>query len=92
MVKEAKTKIHQVGSRHTVYLPKGLVEDSAFPFKSMEPLIVRIDGERLIVEKDAKREKSIKKGYKYKEGLMYRGKNDTKRCFGDYEGDGDLQG
>ena len=51
MVKEAKTKIHQVGSRHTVYLPKNLVEDSAFPFKPMETLIVRIDGRRLIIER-----------------------------------------
>jgi RNase P/RNase MRP subunit p29 len=55
MVKETKTKIHQVGSRHTVYLPKDLIEDSAFPFKPMEPLVVRIDGERLIVERSQRK-------------------------------------
>lgn len=58
MVKEIKTKIHQVGSRHTIYLPKNLVEDSAFPFKPMEPLVARIDGEKLILEKDTKERKT----------------------------------
>jgi len=43
MVKESRTKIHQVGSRHTIYLQKSLVEDSAFPFKAGEPLLVRIE-------------------------------------------------
>jgi len=51
MVKEAKTKINQVGSRHTIYLQKSLVEDSNFPFKPGEPLIIRIEGDRLIVER-----------------------------------------
>lgn len=51
LVKEAQTKIHQSKSHHTIYLVKDLVSDSAFPFKPKEPLIVRIDGNRLIVEK-----------------------------------------
>jgi hypothetical protein len=51
MVKESHTKIHQVGSRHTIYLQKILVEDSAFPFKPGEPLVVRIDGDKLIIER-----------------------------------------
>jgi hypothetical protein len=51
MVKESHTKIHQVGSRHTMYLQKNLVEDSAFPFKPGEPLVVRIDGDKLIIER-----------------------------------------
>jgi hypothetical protein len=54
MVKESRTKIHQVGSRHTIYLQKSLVEDSAFPFKPREPLIVRIEGDRLIIERAEK--------------------------------------
>jgi hypothetical protein len=51
MVKESHTKIHQVGSRHTMYLQKNLVEDSAFPFKPGEPLVVRVDGDKLIIER-----------------------------------------
>jgi hypothetical protein len=51
MVKESRTKIHKVGSRHTIYLQKDLVEDSAFPFKPGEPLMVRIDGNKLIIER-----------------------------------------
>ena len=52
MVSEAKTKINAVSSRHTIYLKKNLVNDSVFPFKIGEPLIVRIEGNRLIIEKD----------------------------------------
>ena len=51
MVGQTKTKILKVGSRHTIYLEKAFVEDSAFPFKPNEPLIVKIDGERLIIER-----------------------------------------
>lgn len=51
MVGQTKTKILKVGSRHTIYLEKAFVEDSAFPFKPNEPLIVKIDDERLIIER-----------------------------------------
>jgi antitoxin component of MazEF toxin-antitoxin module len=51
MVREARTTIRRVGSRHTLYLRKDLVEDSQFPFKPGEPLTVKIDGDRLIVER-----------------------------------------
>ena len=54
MVKEALTKIQQVGSRHTLYLQKDLVNDSAFPFKPKKQLLVRIKGNRLIIEKPKK--------------------------------------
>lgn len=50
MVNQTKTKILKVGSRHTIYLEKAFVEDSAFPFKPDEPLIVKIEGKRLVVE------------------------------------------
>jgi hypothetical protein len=50
-VKEALTKIQQSKSHHTIYLVKDLVSDSAFPFKPKEPLIVRIEGNHLVVEK-----------------------------------------
>ncbi len=51
MVKEAPTKINKVGPRHSLYLQKSLVEDSQFPFKPGEPLIIKIEGERLLVER-----------------------------------------
>lgn len=60
MVTEAETKIQKTGSRHTIYLRKGLVNDSAFPFKPKHPLIVKIEGERLVIEK-SKREKEQKR-------------------------------
>ncbi|MCL4436011.1 MAG: hypothetical protein M1503_02350 [Thaumarchaeota archaeon] len=50
MVNKTKTKISKVGSRHTIYLEKAFVEDSAFPFKPNETITVKIDGKRLIVE------------------------------------------
>jgi hypothetical protein len=51
MVNQTKTKIIRVGSRHTIYLEKAFVEDSLFPFKPNQPLAVRIDKNRLIIEK-----------------------------------------
>lgn len=53
MVSKVKSKINRVGSRHTVYLKKSLVDDSNFPFEVGEPLIVRIEGDKLIIEKSA---------------------------------------
>ncbi|MEM3637601.1 MAG: hypothetical protein QXE12_02750 [Conexivisphaerales archaeon] len=52
MVSQTKTKILKVGSRHTIYLEKAFVEDSAFPFRPSEPLIVKIEGKRLVIEKE----------------------------------------
>jgi hypothetical protein len=51
MVNQTRTKIARVGSRHTIYLEKAFVEDSLFPFKPDESLAIRIDKNRLIVEK-----------------------------------------
>lgn len=51
MVNQTRTKIAKVGSRHTIYLEKAFVEDSAFPFRPDEPLAVRIDKNRLVIEK-----------------------------------------
>ena len=51
MVTEAEAKINRVGPRHTLYLAKDLVEDSTFPFNTRQPLVVRVQGDRLIVEK-----------------------------------------
>jgi len=51
MVEKSEIKILQTGKRHTIYLKKELVNDSAFPFKPNQPLIIRIEGERLVIEK-----------------------------------------
>jgi hypothetical protein len=51
MVNQTRTKIAKVGSRHTIYLENAFVEDSSFPFKPDEYLSIRIDKNRLIVEK-----------------------------------------
>lgn len=54
MVSKAKTKIHRVKSRHTIYLKKALVDDSSFPFEVGEPLVVRIEDDKLLIEKERK--------------------------------------
>jgi hypothetical protein len=55
MVLQATTKINKAtGSRHTIYLKTDLVNDSKFPFKVGQPLLVRIDGDRLIIIEEDK--------------------------------------
>jgi hypothetical protein len=51
MVSEAKTKINEVRSRHTIYLKKDLVKDSSFPFKVGEPLKIKIQDDKLVIER-----------------------------------------
>ncbi len=51
-----RIKIIKVGSRHTIYLEKAFVEDSLFPFKPNQPLSVRIDKNRLIIETSRRQE------------------------------------
>jgi len=60
MVTEARTKIQKAGSRHTIYLRKDLVMDSSFPFKPKEPLLIKIEGERLVIEKLNRSKEEIK--------------------------------
>lgn len=52
VVRQVKTKINKVGSRHTIYLKKELIDDSGFPFKVGDPLKVKIEAGKLIIEKD----------------------------------------
>jgi hypothetical protein len=52
MTNITKTKIYKVNSRHTIYLPKDFVSDSTFPFRVGEKLTLRIDGEKIIIEKN----------------------------------------
>ena len=54
-----RIKIIKVGSRHTIYLEKAFVEDSLFPFKPNQPLSVRIDKNRLIIETSRRHENEL---------------------------------
>ena len=40
-----------------IYVPADLVKDTTFPFANGDSLLIRIDAERLIVEKAPKRKK-----------------------------------
>lgn len=51
MVLQTVIKIYRVGSRHSIYLPKDFVNDSAFPFKPKEKLIAKIENKKVIIEK-----------------------------------------
>ncbi|MGA2460357.1 MAG: hypothetical protein ABSF82_02935 [Candidatus Bathyarchaeia archaeon] len=51
MVNQAGSKIYRSKGRHSLYLPSSIVGDDRFPFKVGEELMVRIEGERLVVEK-----------------------------------------
>ena len=51
VVDKTRTKILKVGPRHTIYLEKAFVEDSGFPFKPDEPLIARIERNKIVLEK-----------------------------------------
>ncbi len=52
MVNQAKAKLYAVKSRHSINLPSDLVRDSAFPFKPNDSLKVRIEGKKIVIEKD----------------------------------------
>jgi hypothetical protein len=61
MALQSKTKLYKVESksaktgvktyRHSIFLEKAFVEDSSFPFKPGQNLIVKIDKDRLIITK-----------------------------------------
>ena len=54
---EGETKIYTSGSRHSIYIPAGLINDSAFPFTVGETLTIKIENDRLIIEKTKKSKK-----------------------------------
>jgi len=51
MVIETTIKIYKVDSRHSIYLPKDFINDSAFPFKPKEKLIAKIENNKIVIEK-----------------------------------------
>jgi len=61
MVDKAKVKIYLNTYRHSMNLPSKLVNDSAFPFKINEELIIKIKGKKLIIEREENDKKSLKK-------------------------------
>jgi len=58
MVKLAVSKIvaHNIGlnvSTHRLYIPAGLVRDSAYPFKAGDSVLVKVEGGKLVVERSS---------------------------------------
>lgn len=53
MVKEAESRIYRTNGRHYLYLPKDLVTDSNFPIDINRKILIRIDGQKLIIENKA---------------------------------------
>jgi hypothetical protein len=51
MVLQTTVKIYKVDSRHSIYLSKDFVNDSAFPFKPNEKLIAKIENRKIVIEK-----------------------------------------
>jgi hypothetical protein len=61
LASQTKTKLYKVESkspktgvktcRHSIFLEKAFVEDSLFPFKAGDNLLVRIDKDRLVITK-----------------------------------------
>ncbi|MCX6677235.1 MAG: hypothetical protein NTU95_04735 [Methanothrix sp.] len=52
MTGQANVKIYAVKSRHSINLPSDFVRDSAFPFRVGEELVARIDGDKVVIEKN----------------------------------------
>jgi len=48
---ERKTKIKKMGASQMIYIPRLLASDSAYPFKIEDKVIVKIKGNKLIIEK-----------------------------------------
>ncbi len=52
---EAKTRLiipTNKGKTGILYIPADIVKDSSFPFKSKETVLIRIEGDRLIIGKE----------------------------------------
>lgn len=52
MVHKTKTRIYKSGSRHSIYLRKDLIEDTSFPFQVGEPLVIKIEGDKIIIKRE----------------------------------------
>lgn len=56
MVRQAKIRIYKSHGKHMMYLSKAVIDDSAFPFSLKDRLIVRIEGEKLVIEREKEKE------------------------------------
>ena len=52
MTNSAKVKIYVSKSRHSINLPTDFIRDSAFPFQIGEQLTAKIEGKKIIIEKE----------------------------------------
>ncbi len=52
MVNQANVKLYAVKSRHSINLPSEFVRDSAFPFAPNDNLKVKIEGKKIVIEKE----------------------------------------
>jgi hypothetical protein len=59
MVNQARVRMYEVKSRHSINLPSEFVRDSAFPFKPGDELIARIKSGKVIIEKVERNSQSI---------------------------------
>lgn len=57
MSSEVQVKIYETGGRFLINLSKYLVMDSMFPFEVGEELVARIDGGRIIIERNNEQDK-----------------------------------
>jgi len=58
-MREGRSKFNipsKASSTGVIYIPADVVKDSSFPFQPNEEVIVRIDGEKLIIERNKKNE------------------------------------
>ena len=58
MVNKANVKLYEYKSRHSINLPSDFVRDSSFPFNANEELIARIEDDKVIIERNIKRNQS----------------------------------
>jgi len=51
MVLEGETKMYRSNGRHSIYIPAGLIKDSAFPFTLKDRLRIIMEKDQLIISK-----------------------------------------
>lgn len=52
MTNRSKVRYFATGYKHMIYLPVQLVGDSTFPFKIGDEVVARIEGKKVILEKE----------------------------------------
>lgn len=52
MVKELSTSLRKFNVSHYFHIPKYLLSDDRFPFQKGDDLTMRIDGQRVVIERE----------------------------------------